>query len=193
MIQAVIDAGVLQQIPIFRNLTRNECDQIFSVASIVEVAQGQIVLQQGHRSQNLWIILEGQCEVFRVNGQSKPENIPKNSIVEKIVLAQLGPHNHFGEMSFFQSAPHSASVCALETGKLLCIKRADFDALIDRGDLAPYKLAFNVIDSLADRLRKMDQWVSRLVEHDNQDAVTPARQTSEWQIFRTKILTEWNL
>ncbi len=62
---------------------------------------GEYVIRQGDQSRDLWIVLEGQCEVVR---RLKPEENPAND-GESLVLAALEPFQHFGEMSFFHPAP----------------------------------------------------------------------------------------
>ncbi len=76
-------------------------------------------------------------------------------------------------MSFFSPATHSASVRAKTDVQLLRLARADYDDLIRDGVSAGYKVAYNVLQSMADRLRRMDDWVARLAAHQ----VTNAAQT----------------
>ena len=76
-------------------------------------------------SQNLWILLEGTCEVFRQENGGEPGSLP-------LVLATLEPYAAFGEMSFFQTAPHSASVRGETRVKLLCLTKSQSDELLER-------------------------------------------------------------
>ena len=96
---------VLQKIPIFRNFNETECHQIADIASVEHYAAGEIILKQGDASQDLWVVLDGNCEVvkFKEDGHA-----PRRSLT----LAVLEPYSHFGEMSFFHPAPHSANVRA---------------------------------------------------------------------------------
>ena len=79
------------------------------------------------------------------------------------MLATLEPYNNFGEMSFFHPAPHSASVRAQTQVKLLYIERSKYDQLLTEEPACCSKLAMNTVASLADRLRRMDEWVDELL------------------------------
>lgn len=179
MIQQTVAMEQLEQLPIFHGMTPDERQQLIDIASAMEFAPGEVVLQQGRRSQNLLVVLEGRCQVVKeVGGAAR----------HSFVLAELGPHDHFGEMSFFKAAPHSASVRALTELKLFRIERKDYDVLLNSSSLAAYKLAYNILDELADRLRRMDALVSDLMLDEQQ-----ASRVSEWSSFREKLFKGWNL
>jgi CRP/FNR family transcriptional regulator, cyclic AMP receptor protein len=170
----------LQQIPAFRHFNETECRQLMDIAQAKTFAPGERVLQQGKSSQNLWILLDGKCEVVKDSTLDGP-----------VVLAQLEPFNLFGEMSFFSPAPHSANVVAKTPVRLLCIPRGDYDDLIREGVGAAYKLAYNVVENVARRLRRMDEWVAELKTRGEQQAL--GEKLPEWRRFRDKLFDGWNL
>ena len=180
MVSKRIPIKTLHQIPAFRNFNESECHQLLDIAQEKAFVPGEKVVEQGKSSQNLWIVLEGQCEVVK---QSDRDGT--------IVLAQLEPFNLFGEMSFFSPAPHSADVLAKTPVKLLCISRTDYDDLIREGVGAAYKLAYNVVENVAGRLRRMDEWVAELTA--NSEHHTPNEKLPEWRRFRDKLFDGWNL
>ena len=182
---------VFQKVPLFHNFNETECRQVAEIAQYKEFAPGDLIIRQGQRSQELWILLEGRCDVIKLTDAEKPHG-------EAVVLAALEPYSHFGEMSFFHSAPHSASVRARTTVQLLRIIRGDYEELIQEGCRAAYKLAYNTVECLAERLRKMDQWVADLMAKSSANGdvtVTPIPGASvqEWSDFREKMLTSWNM
>ena len=182
---------VFQKIPLFHGLNETECRQVAEIAQVKEFAPGDSIIRQGQRSQDLWVLLEGKCEVIKHASGEKEDG-------EAIILAALEPYSHFGEMSFFHAAPHSASVRAGTAVKLLKIIRGDYEELIQEGCRAAYKVAYNTVQCLAERLRKMDEWVAELTAKaaDNGVALTPpgpAAGVQEWSEFREKMLTNWNM
>ncbi len=179
MTEETIALEVLEKLPIFQGMTDAQRQQIIDISSTMEFAPGEVVLRQGKSSQNLLVVLEGHCQVVKEVGETRRSSF---------VLAEFGPHDHFGDMSFFRAAPHSASVRAVTSVKLLRIQRKDYDVLLKEESLAAYKLAFNILDELADRLRRMDGWVTELLCDDQQ-----ARNVSEWSSFREKLFKGWNL
>ena len=79
----------------------------------------------------------------------------------------------------------------------MCIERGDYDDLIRDGAWGAYKLAFNAVEILAERLRRMDDWVAELTRA--QPVASPAaapvgdNHTSEWSDFRERLFASWNL
>jgi CRP-like cAMP-binding protein len=170
------------QLASFRDLNESECQQVLEIANERTFAPGEPVIEQGGRSEQLWILLEGKCDVIKASTHDGP-----------LVLAQLDPHNLFGEMSFFSPAPHSASVVAKTHVRLLSIARQDYDKLLAAGSLAAYKLAYNVVQSLAHRLRHMDDWVAELAGSHHPPNGHPEEKMPEWHEFRKRVLETWNL
>lgn len=164
-----ISTDRLNQIPLFAGIEEEHLARLAPLLSVVRFEAGDEILAQGANGQNLWVLLDGKC---RVVARAVDD-------CESVELADLEPPAHFGEMSFFDDAPHSASVRAATSVELLRLRREDFDRLIESGDSAACRLAMNVLGEMADRLRRMDQWVTELVckQHDR-------RRTSEWAKFR---------
>lgn len=182
--ELVINPDTLHRIPLFRGLNESEFRQIIEIMRVRSFGPGELVVRQGDASRDLWVVLEGQCEVVR---QLKPgKGSPSNR--DSLVLAVLEPHTHFGEMSFFHPAPHSADVRARSQVRLLQITHTDYADMIREGMWAAYKLAYNVVQQMAERLRRMDEWVDELANNS-----TAAANLAEWSHFRTRVFDGWSL
>jgi CRP-like cAMP-binding protein len=178
MTTAALPRERLSSIPLLANFTSDEAGQLLGIAETFTFEPGEIVLAEGKESSNLWIVLEGTCEIIKESDQSNRE----------VVLAEVQPNQHFGEMSFFHPAPHSASVRAKTDVKILRIGRQEYDQLVDGQCAAAYKLAFNTIGGLAERLRRATDRLADL------DAAEPkSKPPSEWSTFRSKMFDAWNL
>lgn len=171
---------VLRSIPLFQNLNETECRQIAEVIQMQSFAAGASVIRQGQSSRDLWVMLEGTCEVIKHIEPDDPTS-------ESIVLATLEPYSYFGEMSFFHPAPHSATVRATSNVKVLRIAYVDYQDLIAEGVWAAYKLAYNVVVGLSERMRRMDDWVTDLMQRQKETGTQ-----AEWSEFREKLFSGWN-
>ncbi len=181
------------KLPLMHGLNETELRQLTEVLVSRRFKAGEWIFEQGQSSQALWILLEGRCEVIKCYHYQ-----PK----ESVVLAELEPNSYFGEMSFFSPAPHSASVRAKTDVNLLYLSRGEYDAMIREGVSAAYKLAYNVLQGMAQRLRHTDEWLTRLATHHDgagagdstgaTNAVGKAQQP-EWLTFRDKLFKGWNL
>lgn len=177
---------LLTEIPLFRNLNPTERRQLGEITKLEPWAAGTTIVRQGEQSRCLSVVIEGKCEVVKHVEHATSDGKLSH---EAFVLAVLGPYDQFGEMSFFYPAPHSADVRAQSAVQLLRIAHADYKDLLDEGVMAAYKLSHNVVESLAQRLRRMDDWIAELLAHQP----ATAEHTREWTAFREKLCNNWNL
>ncbi|HVW01619.1 MAG TPA: cyclic nucleotide-binding domain-containing protein, partial [Planctomycetaceae bacterium] len=133
MNHAASDAS-LAQCALFRAMQPSERQQLLALMDSVDYGAGETILREGKSTQSLWVIVDGQCQVVKHT---------KHGIEQ--VLARLEICSAFGEMSFFNPAPHSASVKSVTPVKLLCLPREKYDTLLQAGSTAGQKLAINTI------------------------------------------------
>jgi CRP-like cAMP-binding protein len=180
MTAELLSSEVFKKIPIFRGFSSGEWKLLLDIAEVGEFSPGDVILAQGERSQRLCVLLEGFCEVYHT--------LAGDNVSEPTTLATLEPLANFGEMSFFHPAPHSASVRAKTAVKLLTIERSKYDALCKQHATAACKLALNTVESLAERLRRMDEWVDELVHRGQANQKIP-----EWNRLRATLFDGWKL
>lgn len=178
-----VQLDLLRGMPLFGGFNATDLSQIIDIAAVVEFPPERLILEQGATSRDLWILLEGRCEVARRSDARDAES-------KRVTLAHLEPPAHFGDMSFFSPSPHSADVRSQTAVKLLRIKQADYSDLIRDGVLAAYKLAYNVTEALVRRLRRMDDWVAELAATNHEPSAPPR---PEWQSFREKLFDRWTV
>lgn len=160
----------MQQCAAFSNLTDAECDTLAPFLERDSVVAGTTILTQGHSTQALWVVLDGQCEVVKPKAKGGTT-----------VLATLEQGTVFGEMSFFDGSPHSASVDAKTNVSLFWLPREAYDKLESQSPELTHRIALYIATLLSDRLRKMDEWVTSTVENPD------AKYKKEWLEFRTKL------
>ena len=118
--------------------------------------KGQVIITEGHRGTEAYVIERGSVEVYRAG----PPEIP---------LAVLGPGQIFGEMALVTEQPRSASVRALEEVAIRSVGRDDF---LDHLRSAPEAL-LPFLRSLAERIRNLNGLVEELTSRSGatRDAV----------------------
>ena len=160
--------------PIFNGMTLDERGQVFERLEHVSFSEGETILREGNSTQNLWIIVRGRCQVVKAIKTGDRE------------LAVLESCAIFGEMSFFNPAPHSASVRAMTHVESMRLSRESYDELRQSGSTAATKIAVNTVIVLAERLQQMDEFTGRLV-----DQLDVSGHKKEWWDFRSKLYSEW--
>jgi CRP/FNR family cyclic AMP-dependent transcriptional regulator len=109
-----------------------------------------LIVQEGDRSDSLFIILEGRVKAY-VSDESGRE----------MILSTMGPGEYFGEVAL-DEGPRSASVMSLEPCVLSVVPLADLDQFIR--DNPPFAAHF--IRRLMSRIRTLTRNVSSLALMD---------------------------
>ncbi len=98
---------------VFSALVPEEQGYLLKMAARQEVEDGDVILAQGSPHRGIWLVSAGQVriELARPNGQSNGQSDGQSDTVVGD-LASLGAGEIFGEMSFVDGYPASASVVA---------------------------------------------------------------------------------
>ena len=163
------------RIALLQELTPAERQSVLELLVEEQYPRGEVILHEGKSVQILWMITSGRCEVVKTM---------RNGGEQQLAVLESGAV--FGEMSFFNPAPHSASVRAMTDVTIMRLAREQFDQLYQSGCSAAFKIAINTARVLAERLRKMDDWVCQLFDRPEE-----VRHQKEWRDFRAKLYTDW--
>ena len=118
----------------------------------VKFEPGEIIFEEGEPGKLLYIIEEGQVELYRmVLGRKK-------------VLAIAGAGDIFGEVSVFFNKPREVSARALSEVRAFAFDRTAFELLIRNN----YGIALKIIRMLAQRLQEADIHIENLLYQDNE-------------------------
>jgi CRP-like cAMP-binding protein len=110
--------NVLSESPLFQVIPSKDRARLAPRFRLVELPAGKQVVGEGEPGGALYLVKSGTVEV-RATIRGKP-----------LVLARLGRHQFFGEVSFLTGVPRTATVHALEPTELLKIEEAELRDLI---------------------------------------------------------------
>jgi CRP-like cAMP-binding protein len=165
----------LAKCPLFQGMTPSERAEVFGLLETQSFSPEQTIIGERESLQFVWIVLKGTCQIVKDTSNGNQRE-----------LAVIGENDVFGEMSFFCGGAHSATVRAQSEVEVARLPREKYDLLLRVGSIAAYKLAFNTVGVLTERLRKTIDWVGKLMEKSGQEP-----HHEEWQDFRAKLLTGW--
>jgi CRP-like cAMP-binding protein len=170
------------RVPIFsKYLSPDEVATIMAITDKIELKEGAQVFQPGEANDGFYIILSGRIDI-RLPDENTPDGFVK--------IATLGNRSCFGEMSFLRGSARSAWAVADAPSKLTKIRGPEFQALLDEGNLAAYKVVNNFAQLIAMRLRRVESELLRVL-----DGMAPAKKETklaELQEFRQKLFQEWS-
>jgi len=152
---------VLVKMPLFSRLQERELLRIMQVAEVLAFEEGQAVVTEGDRGDELFIVLSGHVRISR--GET--------------VLSEAGPGDHFGEMALIRAMPRSATVTADVPSEIISLRRGDFFEILRKEHELAVKLLWQFLGVLADRLDQTSRDLStareELAAEDITDAIFP--------------------
>jgi CRP/FNR family transcriptional regulator, cyclic AMP receptor protein len=137
--------AVLARLPLFGGLSDTALQAFADRAVPLNVDAGDNVFVEGDSARTLYVVQQGLLEIVKQRGG------------EEIVLSRITPGECFGEMSFIDMQPRSATVRALEPSSLWSWP---YQAIHERycNDNKCYMLlVMNIARELSRRLRKADE------------------------------------
>jgi CRP-like cAMP-binding protein len=147
---------ILAKMQLFSRLTERELLRVMQAAEIREFKPGDVVMKEGDKGDELFIVLSGKVAVVR--GEA--------------TLAHLGPGEHVGEMALIRAVPRSASVLAEVETEMVVIKRSDFFEILRREHELAIKFLWQFLGVLADRLDATSRELRTAREEANVEDIT---------------------
>lgn len=133
---------------VFQGLPAGELDPVLSTAELITRKPKDLILSEGSPTDGLYIVLEGEVEVFL------PERAASGVLrPSRVRLGRLGPGRCLGEYGVIDDQPSSASVEALAPVKLCFFSKARFRQLVERHDRIGRVVYANLLRYLVTRLR----------------------------------------
>ena len=142
---------VLRQAPLFSGLDDEVAAALESSMSSASLRRGEILFNEGDDGNQLYVVTEGKIKLGRTSPDGR-ENL----------LAILGPGQMFGELSFFDPGPRSATATAVTDVELKSLGHEALSPVLD----AHPDVAHALLNQLAGRLRRTNEVVGDLVFSD---------------------------
>lgn len=141
-------AILLERLPIFADFTFEELAQIYALGEVRVYKPQSNILIEGEATVGMYLVLEGQVAVYKSG---------KGANVEGHLLAHLGPGSAFGEMSFVDRQPRSATVVAQGTVVTYFLDGVVWQKALDAAPHWAQRFFSNFSRVLCVRLRSLDE------------------------------------
>ena len=100
----------LKEIPLFKNLSLDQLEAVHQITKEVEYLPGEVILEQGTRGDELYMLLEGRVRIFLNYGLPNEEDKGEQRAVSA-----------FGEMAVLHDGKRTSTVVAAERSHLLSL------------------------------------------------------------------------
>jgi len=128
----------LKEIPLFHNLSLDQLEAVHQITREVEYLPGEVILKQGERGDELYLLIEGRVRIFTNYGQPNEDEKPEQRAVSS-----------FGEMAVLHDGTRTATVVAADRSHLL---RLDGNSLRELLTQMP-EISFEMFRVLVERVR----------------------------------------
>lgn len=142
---------LLMRVPLFSTLADDQASSVAQAVSKKRYKRGEVIVEQGRKSNALYIVLSGRARVLTTDARGR-----------EVIIATLRIGDCIGEMSLIDNQPHSASVLAEVQTDVLMLGRAEFDRCVAEN----LQMARAVMTGLVTRLRRADQKIESLALMD---------------------------
>lgn len=158
---------------VFPELNTIELEALDTAAQEQTYAPGAVLCRQGEIGRRLFIIAEGEAEIF-VNTDDS----------QMILVKNVGPSEYFGEMALINDAPRAATVRTISRCKTLEIDREAFVAAIDQNPA----LLRAIVKQISNHLRNNDRIIVRELRKKNQALNVAYNHLSSQEKLRTDFI-----
>ena len=142
---------LLRRVPLFSALTPTQAASISDAIIKKRFKRAEIIVEQGKKSDTLYIILTGRARVMSSDSRGR-----------EVILATLHQGDYIGEMSLIDDAPHSASVRTEVQTDVLTLGRDAFSRCLPDNS----SMSYNIMRGLVARLRHADRKIESLALMD---------------------------
>ena len=139
-------AGLLERVPLFADLSRDEIGRLAEVAVPRSYAAGQVIFREGDAGDTCYVLRTGSARVTRSHSDGR-----------LITLAELRPGDIFGELAMFGGETRSATVEAIEETTAVALLAGDLRRLLREHP----DIALKMLSAMADRVRAGNDRLSR--------------------------------
>jgi CRP-like cAMP-binding protein len=155
----------LLEAPMFGDLDPGELSEIVHIMQVQRFREGQEIFHEGDAGDAWFVIFDGEADVFKSEDFAPARRI-----------ARIGPRACFGEMAILDHSPRSATITAIGDTTVFRFPRKDFERLLKDGNLAAYKLIYEMAKVLCVRARNTTQQLTEALA-----------QTSHERLHRTSV------
>lgn len=132
-------AGILGRVPLFRSLPWEELRRLATLLRSLEAPPDCLLFREGEYGDYFYVLIEGRVEIIKALDSPDAR-----------LLSTRGAGEFIGEMSLFNpDGLRTASVRTQGPARLLEMRRADFDALLERQP----KLAYEMVRVVSERMK----------------------------------------
>jgi CRP-like cAMP-binding protein len=146
-----IIAGTLHSSNLFAGLHEEDIKKICSHGRVDTFNKGDVIIREGQKKTCLCLLLDGRVDIILPKVSEEFERI------DHVELSRKTKGDCFGEYSFLDGNPASASVVAAENCTVFAISKENFMRYLESDDFLAKKIYFNLSRIFVEKMRQVVQ------------------------------------
>ncbi|MEE8575099.1 MAG: cyclic nucleotide-binding domain-containing protein [Thermodesulfobacteriota bacterium] len=130
----MVDPKGLRELQFFSDFTDAELEVVSTVVKKKDFTTGETVFKESETGESLYMIHRGEVKACKMG----PDG-------ELFTLTLMKDGEIFGEMSFLDGRPRSATIVAISDLETYMIDKPDFETLVDEHPRIIYKMLKNIV------------------------------------------------
>lgn len=150
----MVDPKILMDMSFFTDLTHDELSAISKIVKKKEYKIGETVFKENEDGTSMYVIRKGEVKACK----AAPDG-------ELMTLTMMKDGDIFGEMSFLDGRPRSATIVSVSHTEVYSIEKNDFEKLIDAYPRMVYKILKNIVFTVHTIVRGMNTRYIEMVNY----------------------------
>lgn len=169
----------LQMLDVFSDITSAEFDSVRGLCFEMHFDDGEVIVREDTTTTDMFVLTEGTVRVEKLDEHG-----------HKRTLAKLEPETVFGEISMILETPRTATVRAVGPTQVIRVDGERFRELRDNGHVAALKVAYNILEMLAERQSETNEHLLELA--DKLEAQSGEKLQDDVSALREKLMDKWS-
>ena len=150
----MLDSKLLKEERFFADLTDTELEVMAKITSQKNFKAGETIFKESEEGQSLYVIRSGEVKA----SVSAP-----NGVV--FTLTMLKDGDIFGQMSFIDGRPRSATIIAASDVNTIVMEKSDFEGIIDDNPRLIHKIMGKIVLNVHSILRGMNARYMEMINY----------------------------
>ena len=131
----------LRNVPLFAHLSLEQLEAISRSMNEVQYLVGEVVCREGERGDELFVLLEGEVEIYSRHGTA-----------DESLLRKIPAVGYFGEIAILSDMTRTATIVVSKPARMLTLDGERFKELV----LQAPELSFEIFRVLTEMLRQAE-------------------------------------
>jgi len=150
----MVDSKLLREERFFADLTDGEIDVIAQITNQKTFKLGETIFKESDEGQSLYVIRSGEVKA----SVSAPNG-------EIFTLTMLKDGDIFGQMSFIDGRPRSATIIAVSEVETIVMEKSDFESIIDGNPRLIHKIMGKIVFNIHSIVRAMNARYMEMINY----------------------------